>query len=1146
MNLGEVGMTALEDYLRSLSEDHRTGEAVAETAGYGALQTLLNSVGETLSPRVRTVINTKNRGAGIPDGGLFAADQFERRESQPIPGQIPERGAIEVKGPNAEVRKVAASDQVARYLTLYGQVLVTNYREFLLVERGSAGQVAEVDFYSLAGSRDEFWRAAASPRSTAAQHEHKLSVFLKRVMLRGAPLLRPRDLAWFMASYAQEALAILDEGELPELDEVRTTLERALGVDFEGESGEHFFRSTLVQTLFYGVFSAWVLWSNQRPPDSSERFDWRTAMYIMNVPMIGALFEQLAMPSRVEGLGLMATLDRAGETLNRVERQSFFETFDEDGAVQYFYEPFLEAFDPEVRKQFGVWYTPREVVRYMVKRVDTALREELHLDQGLANESVYVLDPCTGTGSFLVEVLRKIRRNLEDRGEGSLAAYNLKRAATERVFGFEILAAPFVIAHLQLGRLLQEAGAPLSETRKERAAVYLTNALTGWSGSKDESPLPIKSFQRERLAAGEVKLNRKVLVVLGNPPYDGFAGMGAAEERDLSEAYSTTERAPAPRGQGRNDLYVRFFRMAERQIVERRGRGVVCFISNSSWLEHLSFPGMRERYLKVFDEIWIDNLNGDRYRTGKRTPDGTNDPSIFSTKENPEGIQVGTAISLLVRKEPHESTGTVRLRNLWGTRKREELASDSERDPKSLAELYEEQTPPLELGLPFAPLQAQADYPAWPKLADLFRESYPGVTTSRDEALVDMNRDALIERMELYFDRDTTDEEVEKVMPAVMKDTGRFDAKRARETLVARGFLPANVVRYAYRPFDVRWLYWEPVTKLLDRNRASYFPQVFEKNPFLFTTGRVRKSTAEPALSTYRLCDYNYMDSGARGFPLYLRPPERDFTQSAASEEAIPNLTEAAVDYLSSLGAAPEDLFYHCLSTMHSLAYRWENNDSLRLDWPRIPLPRERDVLVASGDLGRKISALLDVESKVDGVTAGNVRSELRLVGRLTRKDDGQIDPDAGHLRVTAGWGYRQENNRAIKGGQGKLTERGYTSDERAALLSGAEALGLSEARMFARLGKTTFDIYMNDGTYWRNVPSKVWSYTMGGYPVIKKWLSYREEKVLGRSLEVNETLEVTSITRRITALLLLEEDLDESYSLVKESTRPEPQAQGN
>ena len=150
-----------------------------------------------------------------------------------------------------------------------------------------------------------------------------------------------------------------------------------------------------------------------------------------------------------------------------------------------------------------------------------------------------------------------------------------------------------------------------------------------------------------------MKRDTPILVVLGNPPYNGFAGMAVDEERELSEAYRTTKRVRRPEGQGLNDLYVRFFRMAERRIAEKTGRGVVCFISNYSWLDGLSFTGMRERYLEAFDAVRIDCLNGDKYKTGKVAPDGTPDPSIFSTEGDPVGIQVGTAIATLVRKAEH-------------------------------------------------------------------------------------------------------------------------------------------------------------------------------------------------------------------------------------------------------------------------------------------------------------------------------------------------------------------------------------------------------------------------------------------------------------------------------------------------------------
>ena len=264
-----------------------------------------------------------------------------------------------------------------------------------------------------------------------------------------------------------------------------------------------------------------------------------------------------------------------------------------------------------------------------------------------------------GTGSYLVEVLDRIHRTLKERGEDTLTASDLKEAAQKRVFGFEILPAPFVVSHLQIGLFLQNLGAPLSEKSKERVGVYLTNALTGWEPPKGpKQRLLFPELEEERDAAEHVKLDVPILVILGNPPYNSFAGIAKMEEeRDLSEAYRTTRQAPAPQGQGLNDLYVRFFRMAERRIVQKTGRGVVCLISNYSWLDGLSFTGMRERYLEAFDRIWIDCLNGDKYKTGKLTPEGNPDPSVFSTEFNREGIQVGTAIALLVRSAGFQPAG---------------------------------------------------------------------------------------------------------------------------------------------------------------------------------------------------------------------------------------------------------------------------------------------------------------------------------------------------------------------------------------------------------------------------------------------------------------------------------------------------------
>ena len=311
-----------------------------------------------------------------------------------------------MKSPAADVQAVAASEQVLGYLKAYRQVLVTNLRDFLLLGLDPDGKPVELERFVLAPTEAEFWALAAHPRLAEQAHGPRFTEFLKRVLLSTASLAAPQDLAWFLASYAREARALTESAELPTLDAVRESMEEALGVKFEGAKGEHFFRSTLVQTLFYGLFASWVLWSKEHDgPGDSSRFDWKTAAWTLRVPVVKALFEQVATPSRLGALGLVPVLDRAAAALNRVDRAAFFTRFEQHHAVQYFYEPFLEAFDPELRKELGVWYTPPEIVEYMVARVDTVLREELDVPDGLADPRVYVLDPCCGTGAYLVEVL---------------------------------------------------------------------------------------------------------------------------------------------------------------------------------------------------------------------------------------------------------------------------------------------------------------------------------------------------------------------------------------------------------------------------------------------------------------------------------------------------------------------------------------------------------------------------------------------------------------------------------------------------------------------------------------------------------------------------------------------------------------------
>ena len=1015
--------------------------------------------------------------------------------------------------PTAEVR-----EQVNRYWSRYRLVLVTNLREFELVGRNSSGDEVRLEAFRMAETEAAFERLLEAPRASAQEVGPGLGEYLARALSHRAALAEPKDLAWLLASYARDGLARVETaGDESSLGAVRSSLEEALGVRFEGAKGARFFHSTLVQTLFYGVFSAWVLWSRQTPTPTGA-FDWRTAVWHLRAPVLRALFQQVADPGRLRPLGLIEVLDWTAAALDRVDRPAFFTSFNEGEAVPYFYEPFLQAFDPALRKQLGVWYTPTEVVQYMVARVDKALRDDLDIPDGLAADNVYVLDPCCGTGAYLAEVLKRIAANLEGRGLGALAGARVKQAATERVFGFEIMPAPFVVAHLQIGLTMQDLDAPLAEDGSERAGVFLTNALTGWE-PRTNKPLPFPELEEERDRADSVKQDAPILVILGNPPYDGFADVAVDEERELSDAYRSTKRARRPEGQGLNDPYVRFFRMAERRIAEKTGRGVVCFISNHSWLDGLSFPGMRERCLDHFDIIRIDNLHGNRI-ISEYAPDGQTSETIFARRGQSPGIKVGTSIALLSKSGIDIEISTaerVRYRDFHQARahERRKALLDSVKVP-DIDTGYSVLEPDVRLGLPFKPTPVSEDWFDWPSLPDLFPKSFSGVKTARDRFLVDTDFARLKARIEDYFNADLSHAEIGRRHPVAMTPAPRFDPVSVREALLARGGPDEDsFVRYAYRPFDTRWLYWEAETKLLDERRADYRPHVFEGNLWLSSSHRIRKGASEPqAAFTHSVASYHLIERVSNWFPAWLR---KDSVQTDGSgTRLVPNLTPAAKRYLERHGLAVEDLFYFVLATLHDVTYRETNAGALRMDWPRIPLPgwskggREDAAtrIAAMAARGRALARLLDPDTSVPGTTEGDLPPEMAVIAVPTKDDGHQMAGE--DFALTAGWGHFGAGE-AVMPGKGRAVERPYSSKERRVL---GDAI--------AALGKSTFDIYLNADTCWRNVPAAVWQYKLGGYQVLKKWLSYRENRVLGRLLKPDEVQHFAETARRIMAILLL------------------------
>ncbi len=1139
-------MSILKDYIDLVRQALPVG--TPEMSHYTALSNLFNEIGKTRKLGVRCIMSIKNAGAGLPDGGLFTKEQLKliKDDGDPFAGKPqPARGVIEVKGLDDDSFLTSKGEQVSRYWEKYRQVLVTNLRDFLLIANGPDGQPRIEETYSLAGSKEEFTHAKL--KDLIDSNEERFTEFLQRVMLRQATISEPEVVAWFLASYAREAKGRISEGNFQGLETVKSVLEESLGMKFEGEDGENFFRSSLVQTLFYGVFSAWVLWSREVEPTSDKLFDWEKTTKYINVPIIRRLYHMLAEPGQLKEQGLAEVLSWAGNMLNRVDRASFREKFRDEEAVVYFYEPFLKAFDPELRKKLGVWFTPPEIVEYMVERVDRVLRTELGLEDGLAHKDVYILDPCAGTGSFLIEVIKRIDRTLRENNGDDTTPDELKEIVLNRVFGFEILPAPFVVAHLQMGIALQKAGAKLKNG--ERAKVYLTNALTGWD-ERDRPGLPWSELEAERKGASDVKRDKPILVMLGNPPYNAFAGTTTEEEGDLVEAYKEgLVKEWGIKKFNLDELYIRFYRLAERRIAEMTGRGVVCYISNFSYLSDPSFVVMRKRFCDTFDKMWFDCLNGDSRETGKRTPDGKPDPSVFSTKHSRTGIRVGTAIGTLLLKTISEpiSISTVGFRHFWGVNKRIELLNSL--SGQAINSKYECSYPDARNKYSFKPLSISEAYYSWPEITELCKtRPVLGILDNRKNALIDIDKEALKDRMKKYFDAAVSWDDLKEINKGFTTDAARFDAKKCRMDIIKFEKCDLNSLQnLLVKPFDIKWCYYSSFRPLWNESRPQLNQQYFHGNLLIgCRKTRVANPEGSPFTISENLIHQHCIHTDIYCIPVMTREnilgvkedQNRKFWADGPINRTC-NVSEEIERYLNGLNVDPDKdfesaalIWYHVLAIGYSPLYLTENEDGVRQGWPRIPLPASKEDFFASAKLGESLSKLLLPDTKVAGIDKSPIRDEIKVVGNFKKENGSKIDAFA----VSAGWGYRTKSG-IVMPGRGLTIKRPYTESERSSIVEGAFELGLSEDQAFLLLGGETYDIYLNADSHWHNIPEKVWDYHIGGYQVLKKWLAYREGKVLGRSLHREEVQYFKNVARRLTALILMQPELDENYKRCKVKT---------
>ena len=1155
----------LSDPIATYCSDTRNLEALptsTETTFYPDVRALLAAVlkSENLPFDVRTGTSEKGKSSHdmpdfvLGDGALFVG----------VYGEVKRAGtSLEDLAVSTEQK-----DQIGRYLAQTGVVLLCNVRGFGLlvcdptfVRDGAtpvppARRVLEkrVDLWSAVGG-------GAKPK-VDAEAVAALVDIVTRAVTDLARIGAPADLAKILARQARDAKDALPDDLKPLkplLDDYRQAL--GLAFDVEDEKGARFFRSSLVQSVFYALFAAWILWD--KTAKAGAAFDIDDAHTFLPIPFLDALLHDIRHPSRMKHLGLEPHLTRAIATLNRVDRPLFrsrmtFPTIDGEtsiAAITYFYEPFLEAFDPKLREDLGVWYTPPEIVRYQVRRVHHLLKAELGRPRGLADPEVIVLDPCCGTGAYLLEVARCVAEELIAEGDADTVGLELTTAFQERVIGFEILTAPFAIAQLQLYLLLEQLGAKPDPER--RLAVFLTNALSGWHDAADVK-LNFPEMREEFDASRKVKHDARVIVVLGNPPYDRFTGAAQAEEAELVAHYKGIElverkakdgavkldRFGRPlmkqrgssalyeefgvRKQLLDDLYVRFLRLAEERIGIAADYGVVSYISNSSYLTGRSHPLMRRSLLSNFHAVWIDNLNGDKYRTGKVIPRGlpgagTRDDSAFTTATDPRGIQPGTAIVTWVKRAGAATAAAatqVRYREFWGPAawKRQALTASlptGAAGTPEAAPAYEFVAPSAEARWRLSPRVIEGGFEAWPALDELFPTKFQGVNHNRgiEGGIIDTNFTVLKARLTEYFAAKSFN--VAAIAnPEIAALKARYNPEKTWAALKGEGHFKADSIKpFLAFPFDQRNIYYVDKHKWLNEARPE-FSQNLADNEWLITVPEPRKVSETWPLYATTLVNLHVHERGSVVFP-------RETVSDDLLAHRDANIAEPAWRVLRGhFGLAGErdgdaargfvgKLFRLAFAVLHAPSYQAEHKSALSSDWTHLPIPRDAALFDKLVEAGERVARLLDADRDArDVVDAVLTPARAKALGQLRRADGAQLAAEDLQVTVTY-WG----------GGKGRWVPRPFQEQE------------LPDAVWDRAWGERTGDLFLNARAHFAHVPEAVWTYQLGGYPVLKKWLGYRQaDRRDGKPLSEDERRWLRQMIQRIAALLALGPALDALY----------------
>jgi predicted helicase len=787
-------MKEIADYLRKVEGALNVGNATEHTH-----RPALKSLVEALRSGAIATNEPQRIACGSPDFIVTS-------KNTPL-------GYIEAKDVGVDLDRAADTEQLKRYRASLRNLILTDYLEFRLYRNGEA--VRDV--------RIAKWQKTGALRRDPVAIPQLETLFHAFFDANVPTIASPRELAERMARLARLLHDLIRQGFTQEstkgdlhaqYDAFKKILIGDLLVDQ--------FADMYVQTIAYGLFAA-------RCNHTGAGFTRQNAGRDLpkTNPFLRKLFNTIAGADLDDRISW--AVDDLAELLAKADMAAILADFGttsrREDPIIHFYETFLAAYDPKLRELRGVYYTPEPVVGYIVRSVDEFLKRDFKLAQGLADSSlvklkraklrgkgeetyqkhrVQILDPACGTGTFLHAVIASIRERFAGNA-GMWPAY-VTDHLLPRIYGFELLMAPYAVAHMKLGLQLTESGYDFQSD--ERLRVFLTNTLEE-AHEMTGLPLFTQWLAEEAAAASEIKKDVPIMVVLGNPPYSGHsANKGKWIANLLNEYKSSPELKKPAQAKWLSDDYVKFIRFAQWRI-EQTGYGVLAFISNHSYLDNPTFLDMRRSLMDSFDDIYLLDLHGSSKKK-ERAPDGGKDENVFD-------IQQGVAISLLVRRSTRAPRCTVRRAELWGTRPSKYAWLDSSDVTKTT---WNDITPPH---APWFFVKQDADLLAeyeqgW-SIADIFRpngDPAPGVVTTHDEFAISWTREEAIAKVDRLL---ATDTEAEARQLFMLCSQNQWNYERAKRELLD-GAWRSKATPILYRPFDTRWTIWDSNVAVHRRERA--------------------------------------------------------------------------------------------------------------------------------------------------------------------------------------------------------------------------------------------------------------------------------------------------------------------------------------